>query len=250
MNGELAGRHVLVAGAGGGLGSAVVLELAAQGCELTIMGRTGAALRTVAARAAEHGARCAIEIADATDPDDVARAVENAERRAPLWGCVNAVGINRTGPTVDYAVELFDAVLGSSVRSAFLLCQAVGARLLAHGGGRIVNISSQMGSVGYPGRAAYCAAKHAVNGLTKALAVEWAPGGVTVNAVGPTFVETAMTAGALGDPDFKADVMRRLPIGRLGTPGEVAGAVAHLLMPRSGLLTGQIINVDGGWTAW
>jgi NAD(P)-dependent dehydrogenase (short-subunit alcohol dehydrogenase family) len=114
----------------------------------------------------------------------------------------------------------------------------------------IVNMSSQMGAVGYPGRAAYCATKHAVDGLTKALAVEWAPDGIRVNAVAPTFVETPMTAAMLADPDFRAEVERRIPTRELATVDEVAQAVLYLTGDASRSVTGHILRVDGGWTAW
>jgi 2-deoxy-D-gluconate 3-dehydrogenase len=107
-----------------------------------------------------------------------------------------------------------------------------------------------MGSVGFPGRAAYCASKHGLNGLTKALAVEWAPQGITVNAVAPTFVDTPMTAPMFEDAEFRADVLRRMPLGRLGRVEEVAAAVSFLVSPAASLITGQALLVDGGWVAW
>jgi NAD(P)-dependent dehydrogenase (short-subunit alcohol dehydrogenase family) len=138
-----------------------------------------------------------------------------------------------------------------NVRGTFLACRAVGRRLLARGaGGRIVTVSSQMGTVGYPGRAAYCASKHAVNGLTKALAVEWAPHGIGVNAVAPTFVRTPMTEPMLADPEFAADVRRRLPTGEVATVGEVAAAILYLVSDAARSVTGHVLAVDGGWTAW
>jgi NAD(P)-dependent dehydrogenase (short-subunit alcohol dehydrogenase family) len=127
----------------------------------------------------------------------------------------------------------------------------VARHLLERGApGRIVTVSSQMGAVGYPGRAAYCATKHAVNGLTKALAVEWAPHGIAVNAVAPTFVRTPMTEPMLADPEFAAEVRRRLPTGEVATVEEVAAAIVYLVSDAARSVTGHVLAVDGGWTAW
>jgi NAD(P)-dependent dehydrogenase (short-subunit alcohol dehydrogenase family) len=142
-------------------------------------------------------------------------------------------------------------VIDTNLRGTYLTCRAFGAAVAAGGrNGRIVAISSQMGEVGYPGRAAYCASKHAVNGLVRALAVEWAPVGIAVNAVAPTFVETPLTRPMLEDEAFRADVLRRLPIGRIGLPSDVVGAVVFLASEQAALVTGHILAVDGGWTAW
>jgi 2-deoxy-D-gluconate 3-dehydrogenase len=111
-------------------------------------------------------------------------------------------------------------------------------------------MSSQMGSVGYPGRAAYCASKHGVDGLTKALAVEWARHGITVNAVAPTFVRTPMTEPMFEDAEFREDVLRRIPMGRIGEPSEVTGPVLFLVSDAASLVTGEVLHVDGGWVAW
>lgn len=247
---SLNGRHVLVTGAGRGIGRACALELARRGATLALSSRTRGELEEVRDEIERAGGRAQVLPADATDPEAVAAMVEGADADAPLWGCVHCTGVNRTGPAIDYATEDLDLLLATNVRAAFLVLQAVGRCLVSRGGGRLVTISSQMGTVGYPGRSAYCATKHAVNGLVKALAVEWAPAGVTVNAVAPTFIETPLTRPMLADPAFRADVERRLPAGRIGTVDEVTGAVAFMLAPGASLVNGAILAVDGGWTAW
>ena len=247
---SLHGLHVLVTGAGRGIGRASALELARRGATVALSSRSSAELDSVRDEVRELGGRASALPADATDAEAVRAMVEQSEADGPLWGCVHAAGVNRTGPTVGYAAEDFDLLLAANVRSTFLVFQAVGERMVERGGGRLVAISSQMGAVGYPGRAAYCASKHAVNGLVKALAVEWAPSDVTVNAVAPTFVETALTRAALADAAFRADVERRLPAGRIGTVDELTGAIAFMLTPGASLITGAILPIDGGWTAW
>jgi NAD(P)-dependent dehydrogenase (short-subunit alcohol dehydrogenase family) len=183
----------------------------------------------------------------------VEAALAAADRHAagPPSILVTAAGLNRTGPAERYATADWDRLMDVNVRGTFLACRAFGRRLMARGArGRIVTMSSQMGAVGYPGRAAYCATKHAVNGLTKALAVEWAPHGIAVNAVAPTFVRTRMTEAMLADPAFAADLAGRLPTGRLAEVGDVAAAVLFLASDRAEAITGHVLAVDGGWTAW
>lgn len=245
---EASDRFVLVTGAGGGLGAACAVGLARAGYRLVLAGRTEEPLQVTAGRVRDIGTEAIVHVTDVSDRVGA----ESAVAAAPgvLWGCVHGVGTNRTGPTVDYPEGDFDLLMRVNVRSAFLVFQAAGRRMVAAGGGRLVVISSQMGSVGYPGRAVYCAAKHAVNGLVRALAVEWASGGVTVNAVAPTFVETPLTAPMLDDAAFAHDVKERIPLGRLGTPEEVAAVVVFLVSPSASLVTGAVVAADGGWSAW
>ena len=244
---RLDGQHALVTGAGRGIGRACALALAEMGASLTLVARSPTELETVAAEAAGHAE---VHVADVTDPDSVAGAVRAAREHGDLSIVVNSAGTNRPGPTLEQPVADFDLVMDVNVRGTFLVCQAAGEALVERGGGRVINVSSQMGSVGYPGRAAYCASKHAVNGLTKALAVEWAPHAVTVNAVAPTFIETPLTAPMFEDEEFKAEVLRRIPMGRIGSVEEVSSAVAFLASPAASLITGQILLIDGGWVAW
>ena len=248
---DLGGRHVLVTGASRGIGRGIAERAAALGAEVTLAARDGEALEEARAAIEAAGGTAGAAVADATDAGQVEKLVAAADVRSTLWACVHAVGGNRTGETLNYAVEDLDKLLALNVRSTFCVLREVGRRLVPRGdGGRLVAVSSQMGSVGYPGRAAYCASKAAVDGMVRALAVEWAPRGVTVNALAPTFVETEMTRPMLEDPLFRAEVLGRIPIGRLGEVDEVAAAATFLIGPESGLITGTVLPVDGGWTAW
>ncbi|MDO8210293.1 SDR family NAD(P)-dependent oxidoreductase [Conexibacter sp. CPCC 206217] len=249
---SLDGRLALVTGAGRGLGRGAALALAAAGAEVVCVARSGAELAAVAERIRADGGVAHVHAADVTDEAQVLGMVGRAEALGDLRVAVTAAGTNRPGPARDYSLADWDALFDVNVRATFLTCRAVGDALLRRGAaGSIVTLSSQMGSVGYPGRVAYCATKHAVEGLTKALAVEWARDGVRVNAVAPTFVETPLTRTFLDDPAFRAEVLdRRLPSGRLATVDEVAHAIRYLACDAAASTTGHVLKVDGGWTAW
>ena len=248
---RLDGQHAIVTGAGRGIGRATALALAEAGADVTLFSRSEAELTAVAGEVRRRGRRAETCVGDVRSASDVERLLETAAARNVPTICVTAAGLNRPGPTLEQSTDDFDLVVDTNLRGTYLTCRAFAAAAMSSGrGGRIVAISSQMGEVGYPGRAAYCASKHAVNGLVRALAVEWAPLGVAVNAVAPTFVETPMTRSMFEDEAFRADVLRRLPIGRLGDPVEVVGAVVFLASAQASLVTGHILAVDGGWTAW
>jgi NAD(P)-dependent dehydrogenase (short-subunit alcohol dehydrogenase family) len=244
----LGGRVAVVTGAGRGLGRGAADALAAAGATVLLVARTGS---EVEAAAAEIGPAARAVVADVTDEGEVAAVFAAAEELGGASVLVNAAGTNRPGPARDYPVADWDALFEVNVRGTFLACRAFGDAALSRGaGGSIVNLSSQMGTVGYPGRAAYCATKHAVEGLTKALGVEWAAARIRVNAVAPTFVRTPLTEGMLADAGFAAEVRRRLPSGELATVEQVADAIRYLACDASGSVTGTVLRVDGGWTAW
>jgi NAD(P)-dependent dehydrogenase (short-subunit alcohol dehydrogenase family) len=238
----LEGRVAVVTGAGGGLGSACAQALAGAGASLLLLGRTAAPLRAVAERT---GGR--IEVCDVTDSARVHAVLGSLHAVDVLVTCA---GGNRPQPFLEVDDAALEWSWALNVRGAFVSAQAAARRMLARGGGgAIVHVTSQMGHVGAPGRTVYCAAKHALEGLTKAMAVELAPHGIRVNAVAPTFVETPLTRPFLALPGFRDDVLARIPLGRLGTPQEVADAVLFAASPASSLMTGTSLVVDGGWTA-
>lgn len=249
---SLTGQVALVTGAGRGLGRGCALELARAGAEVVCVARSREELEAVVAEIVAEGGRAHAVTADVTDERQVAAAVARAQDLGDLRVAVTAAGTNRPGPARDYPLKEWKALFEVNVHATFLTCRAVGDALLGRGvAGSIVTMSSQMGTVGYPGRAAYCATKHAVEGLTKALAVEWAREGVRVNAVAPTFVQTPMTAPYLDSPEFREEILeRRLPTGRLASIEDVANAVRFLACDASRSVTGHALRVDGGWTAW
>ena len=242
MTGALDDRVAVVTGAGGGLGRACARALRGAGASLVLLGRSRERLEAVAEETGGVVRPC-----DVTDADAVRAALAEPDRVDVLVTCA---GGNRPRPFLEVPEDELDWSLALNVRGAFLAAQAAAARMAETGsGGAIVHVSSQMGHVGAAGRSVYCAAKHAVEGLTRATAVELAPLGIRVNAVAPTFVETPMTAPFLRAPSARAAVLERIPLGRLGRPEEVAAAVLFAASPAASLMTGASLVVDGGWTA-
>ena len=237
----LQGKHAVVTGGSKGLGRAICIALAQAGASVTAVARDSAALGELAAEYADIK----------TWPADVNNptfGIELAQRRVDIL--VNNAGTNNPMPMVDVAVDVLDQMMNLNVRAVFLAGQgAVRAMVKAGTGGVIINMSSQMGHVGSPGRTVYCMTKHALEGLTKAMAVELAPHNIRVNSVAPTFIETPMTAPMLAKPEFRAFVDTMIPLGKIGKPEDVAAAVLYLASPAANMVTGTSLLIDGGWTA-
>ena len=244
---RLDGKRALVTGAGRGIGLAAAAGLAGAGAHVMLVARTEPEIREAAeALRAEGGAAEALAL-DVTALDSFRAALD---AREPFDVFVNNAGINRPMPFVDVTVENFDLLFGLNVRAAFFAAQAVARRLVEAGRpGSVINVSSQMGHVGSPTRTVYCAAKHAIEGLTKAMAVELGPHGIRVNTICPTFIETPMTRPFLTDEAFRMSVLSKIKLGRLGQVEDLMGAFVFLASDASALMTGSALMVDGGWTA-
>jgi NAD(P)-dependent dehydrogenase (short-subunit alcohol dehydrogenase family) len=244
---RLDGRRALVTGGGRGLGLAAASALADAGAHVTLAARTSNEINEAAA--AIHARR---QNADALTLDvrDVEAAKQAIAASEPFDILVNNAGTNRPAPFVDVKVEDFDFVFSLNVRAAYFVAQAVARRLIeAKRPGSIINISSQMGHVGGPTRTVYCATKHAMEGFTKAMAIELAPHSIRVNTIAPTFIETPMTRPFFQNQAFREDTLKRIKLGRLGQLEELTGAIVFLASDASSLMTGSALMLDGGWTA-
>ena len=244
---RLDGKVALVTGAGRGIGKGCARGLAEAGAEVILMSRTGAELDELEARMEADGGRARTAVCDVADAAAVKALVPGL---GPIDVLVNNAGTNVPEPFVEVTEAHYDRVMNLNVRAAFMVSQAVAKTMIERGnGGSIIHMSSQMGHVGAPSRAVYCTSKHAIEGLTKAMAWDLAPHGIRVNAVAPTFIETPMTRPFLGDEAFVQDTLSRIALGKFGQPEDVAAAVVYLASPASDMVTGTSLLVDGGWTA-
>jgi NAD(P)-dependent dehydrogenase (short-subunit alcohol dehydrogenase family) len=244
---RLDGKRALVTGAGRGIGLAAAAALAAAGARVTLAARTATEIDSAAAAIREQGHAADALSLDMNDLEAVSRAMAAAE---PFDIFVNNAGTNRPKPFVDVSIDDFDTVMGLNVRSAYFAAQAVVRRLMAAGKpGSIINVSSQMGHVGGVNRTVYCTSKFAIEGMTKAMAVELGSHGIRVNTLCPTFIETPMTRPFLADPNFRTSVLSKIKLGRLGQVEDLTGAIVFLASDASSLMTGSSLLVDGGWTA-
>jgi NAD(P)-dependent dehydrogenase (short-subunit alcohol dehydrogenase family) len=244
---RLDGRRALVTGAGRGIGLTAAAALADAGAHVTLAARTVAEIEEAAAAIRARGQQADALTLDVTDIDAVRTALA---ARAPYQVLVNNAGMNRPKMLSEVTVDDFDAIMGLNVRAAFFMVQTVAKRLLDEKlSGSIINISSQMGHVGAARRTVYCASKHAMEGFTKAMAVELAPNKIRVNSLGPTFLETPMTKPFFENKAFRDEVLSKIKLGRLGQLEDLTGAIVFLASDASSLMTGSALVLDGGWTA-
>lgn len=241
------GKRALVTGASRGIGLAAATALAQAGAAVTLVARSESELREVCREISDAGGQCDYLVLDVVD----SRAVtEQLAQRGPFQILVNNAGMNRPKELVQLKDEDIDAVLDLNVKAAFYVTRVVVKELLAAGlPGSVINVSSQMGWVGSPRRTLYCASKHAIEGMSKALAWELGHANIRVNTVCPTFIETAMTAKMFEDIAFREWVTDRIALGRIGKIEEIMGAIVFLASDASSLVTGSALMLDGGWTA-
>jgi NAD(P)-dependent dehydrogenase (short-subunit alcohol dehydrogenase family) len=244
---RLDGKRALVTGAGRGIGLAAAGALADAGAHITLVARTKEEIEAAAAAIRKRGQKAEALPLDMRDLDAVMAAIVAQE---PFEILVNNAGTNRPKPFLDISVEDFDFLYSINVRGAYFAAQAVARRLVeAKKPGSIINMSSIMGHVGAPRRTLYCGTKHAMEGFTKAMAIELAPHNIRVNTIGPTFIETPMTAPFFQEQAFREDTLRRIKLGRLGKVEDVTGAIVFLASDAAALMTGTSLVIDGGWTA-
>jgi NAD(P)-dependent dehydrogenase (short-subunit alcohol dehydrogenase family) len=241
---RLDGKRAIVTGAGRGIGLAAAAALAEAGSEVTLVARTGPEIEAAASEIGNGATAAILDVSDFT-------AVTSffAEQRA-FDILVNNAGTNRPKAMWEVSEEDYDAVFDLNVKSAFFVAQACARKMIAEETkGSLIHIGSQMGHVGGPKRSLYCGSKWALEGMNKAFALDLAPYGIRSNTIAPTFIETPMTKPFFEDADFKAQVLSKIKLGRIGQVEDLMGAIVFLASDASALMTGTSLIVDGGWTA-
>jgi NAD(P)-dependent dehydrogenase (short-subunit alcohol dehydrogenase family) len=240
------GHVAVVTGAGRGIGAGCARALAAAGAEVVAMARTRRDLDEVVGHIAESGGVARAVVCDVTDTSAMRSCFAELDRIDIL---VNNAGMGVGGPLVDYDDDAVRAMIDLNCTSAVFVAQAAARKMTAQGSGVIINLSSTFGKNGRPNHSVYSATKHFIEGFTKSTAVELAPSGVRVVAIGPTAIDTPMTHDRLQDPAIGGDLLARIPLGRFGQVVDCVGAIVFLASPAAALITGTTLMVDGGWTA-
>jgi NAD(P)-dependent dehydrogenase (short-subunit alcohol dehydrogenase family) len=248
---RLDGQIALVTGAGRGIGATIARYLAEAGAEVVLLSRTLSELQTVAQQITEAGGRASIRQCDVIDAKALRAIIDELPRLDIL---VNNAGTNIPEPMIEVSDEHLDHLLNLNIRSCFIAAQAAVKKMLqdpdrAKKGGSVIHISSQMGHIGSPNRTVYCTTKHAIEGLTKAMAIELAEHNIRVNSVAPTFVDTPLVRQVVNTDEKRAFLFSKIPLGHLAETEDIAAAVAYLASPAARMVTGTCLKVDGGWTA-
>ena len=244
---RLDGRRALVTGAGRGIGLACAAALAQAGAHVVLVARTTSEVDEVVQAIRRDGGTAEAVTLDITDSDAMKEVIAGLE---PFDILVNNAGTNRPVTFLEVAVSDFDYMVSLNLRAAFFTAQAVVRRMVEFGKrGSIINISSQMGLAGGPNRTVYCATKHGMEGMTKAMAIDLGPHGIRINTICPTFIETPLVRRFLADEAIRSWIVSRIKLGRIGQVEELMGAVVFLASDASSLMTGSAMVIDGAWTA-
>ena len=244
---RLDGKSALITGAGRGIGMGASIALAESGANVTLVSRTEKELKELTEHIKSLGFKANYEVLDVNDENEVSKLIEKSNAFDIL---INNAGTNKPAKLIDTNINDFDHVMSLNVRSVIYLTKHVVKNMLdINIKGSIINVSSQMGHVGGPNRTTYCASKFAIEGFTKALAIELGPNQIRVNTVCPTFIQTPMTEPFLKDDEFKKTTIGMIPLGRLGEVKDLMGPFVFLASEASSLMTGSSVLVDGGWTA-
>lgn len=247
---DLENKTVIITGGSKGIGKSIALAFAEHGSNVVIVGRSESSLVEATDELKKYNSNCSYISADLKNVDVINQTIDEAVRRmGSLDVLVNNAGANITKPSLEVTEEDWDQVLDINLKGSFFCCKKAAEYMIPKNSGKIVNIASQMAFVGYWNRAAYCSSKGGIVQLTKALAVEWAEYKLNVNSVAPTFIRTELTEKTFENKALKEDIYRRIPLGNLADPEDVAGAVLYLSSNISKFITGDTIKVDGGWTA-
>ena len=244
---RLDGKQALIVGASSGIGLGCAVALAEAGANVTLAARRLDALNVAVAEMTSRGWSARAVQLDVTDLHATQSMIDTA---SPFDILVNSAGLARHSPAIEATRADYDAVTDLNVRAAFFLTSGVARRLIeAKKPGSLINISSQMAHVGGIDRAVYCATKHAVEGFTKAMAIEWGPRNIRVNTICPTFIRTPLTEQTFSDPERVAWITQKIKLGRVGEVSDIMGPVTFLASDAAALITGASLLVDGGWTA-
>ncbi|MBE6184076.1 glucose 1-dehydrogenase [Bacillus ginsengihumi] len=247
---ELSTQKILVTGGNRGIGRDIAISFAKHQANVVISGRDEATLISTTEMLQKYNRKCTYIKADMQQVESIRNMVDKAYTYLNgLDVVVNNAGINIPKPALEVTEEDWDQIIDTNLKGTFFCAQQAGKYMIAKNKGKIINIVSQMAFVGFRNRSAYCSSKGGAVQLTKALAVEWAPYNIKVNAVAPTFIKTELTNKMFADQSFYDEVLTRIPLGKLAEPSDVTGAVLFLASDMANFITGDTIRVDGGWTA-